>query len=204
MIDHHAVLLLGINLSATGYDVALYKNQTEFEFFCYEVLSISEVRKLIQTAYVKPFALPTKTIVIEAASIAIEAQQALLKVLEEPPLTTKFILVLRSLDGLLSTLVSRVALLNNYSTLAVATNETFTIFRQSSYAVRLELIAKITKDKDVRSIEQLSDGTLWFLTQKPTIAHSDILLHCVSQLKLRGSSKKMLLEEIALTLPVVA
>ncbi len=202
MINHHAVLLEGSSLVETGYLENTALDTTEFEFLKFPVLTIGDVRKIVKSAYVKPFALPTKTIVIEMASIAIEAQQALLKVLEEPPLTTKFILVVGSREGLLSTLLSRVAQPQMAKPEAQPHNELFTIFLHSSYAARLEVITKMTKDKDLERIEFLRRGVIGLLKTHKGTKDSAILAECIRKLSLRGASKKMLLEEIALTLPV--
>ncbi len=204
MIRHHALLLQGKSFTESEYFTRDFDSTSEFEVFHFETLSIGEVRKIIQAAYVKPFHGEVKTMVLEAQSIAIEAQHALLKVLEEPPLTTQFILVLNSTEGLLPTLLSRVMQPADTSRLPRTTNSFFTIFQTSSYAARLDVISRITKDKDVSQIDLLRDGILWYLEQQPPIPSSAVMLDCVTKLNLRGSSKKMLLEEIALTLPIIS
>lgn len=203
MLDHHAILLVGASLAETSFLDEIQTHDTEMERYTFDVLPIGDVRKIIMSAYRKPFAKPTKTIVIETGSIGVEAQQALLKVLEEPPLTTKFILVVASRTGLLPTVLSRLAA-PQIKQREKPHNELFTMFLKSSYQARLELIAKITKDKDVDRIEFLRTGVMSVLEQKPLIQEADILLWCVSKLFERGASKKMLLEEIARTLTVEA
>ena len=202
MFDHHAVLLVGSSLSETGYFSPHDTLNTEIETLVFETLSIGDVRKIITSAYGKPFERATKTIVIETKSIAIEAQQALLKVLEEPPFTTKFILVVAGKEGLLATLLSRVSQPQIEHATPKPHNELFSIFLQSSYAARLEVIAKITKDKDGERIEFLRTGVESLLLEKKVTHEAAILADSISRLRLRGASKKMLLEEIALTLPL--
>lgn len=204
MIDHHAILLVGSLVTEATYSNVELKKHSELEIFRCDVLGISDVRKLIQSAYSKPFVHKTKTIIIEAAAIATEAQHALLKVLEEPPVSTKFILRLQTKSGLLPTLLSRLAVPMLTSVPAYAPNELFILFRQSSIAVRLQLIAKITKEKDFASVDLLCEGVRWLLFQKPIMSEAALISDCVTRMSLRGSSKKMLLEELALTLPVVA
>lgn len=199
MYTHHAVLLLSDSLASSTY----VPNQDD-EIFSYETLSISDVRKIIQSAYGTSLSSEVKTIVIEATTIAFEAQQALLKILEEPPSTTKFILVLPSRETLLPTLLSRLYQPSGAGLNIRATNPAFTMFQASSYAGRLEYITRITKDKDGEQIELLRAGILWMLSQTPLPPHADRLAYCVTTMNVRGASKKMLLEEIALLLPVTA
>lgn len=203
MIDHHAILLIGRSLAESGYINNLPLETTELLVLKFETLSINDVRQVIQMAFVKPLSAPTKTIVIEADLIAIEAQQALLKIVEEPPVTTKFIIVLPSTENVIPTLLSRLAQPETYQEKMRVTNPFFTIFQTSSFAARLECITHITKNKESKQIELLRDGVLWFLSNTPTSAQSAILLECITRLTMRGASKKMLLEEIALTLPIV-
>lgn len=202
MHNHHAVLLLSESYVQSGYVPTSDNHTMEIEVLHFETLLINDVRKIIQSAFVKPFATDIKIIVIEAKGIAREAQQALLKIFEEPPLTTKFILVLPGIEGLLPTVLSRVSMPLGATIAPRSTNSFFTIFQSSSYASRLECIARVTKDKDSDQIELLRSGVLWLLSQTPHPPHAPQLAYCVDTMNVRGASKKMLLEEIALLLPM--
>lgn len=71
-------------------------------------LSVAEVRALRQNAYLKPTLCERKVYIIESAdTMGSAAQNALLKVLEEPPSGVVFILLARTADGLLETVRSR-------------------------------------------------------------------------------------------------
>jgi DNA polymerase III delta prime subunit len=201
MDNHHAVLLLSDSFANSGYTPTSETESAEFEVLQFVSLSIGDVRKIIQSAFITPLAADVKIVVIEAKSIAREAQHALLKVFEEPPQSTKFILVLPGIEGLLPTVLSRVSIPQGIATAARTTNPFFTIFQSSSYAGRLECIARITKDKDNDQIEMLQQGVLWLLAQTPLPSHASELAYCAETLHLKGASKKMLLEEIALLLP---
>lgn len=203
MPNHHAVLLQGASLEESGYAPLLQNEKSEMEIVRFETLAIGDVRKIIQSAYATSLSALTKIIVIEAKNIAIEAQQALLKIFEEPPATTQFIVVLISLEGLLPTLLSRLNQPSGQSIIKRTSNPLFTMFQSSNYAGRLEWIARITKDKDTEQIDSLQAGVVWVLSGNPLPKDAAKLAYCVSQMNVRGASKKMLLEEIALTLPVV-
>jgi hypothetical protein len=202
MPEHHAVLYLGRVLADTPLDSALLQNETELEFLTLPVLSIAAVRDLIATSFVRPFEKPTKTIVLEVGQIAPEAQQALLKLLEEPPVTTRFILVLPTFDNLLPTLRSRLYQPTDERELVRAVPQLFNDFVQKSYSERIALITDIAKAKDSTDFELLAEGLrTWVATisvQALTVRIHEWLL----VLSKRGASKKMLWEDIALSIPV--
>jgi DNA polymerase III, delta subunit len=202
MHNHHAVLLLSESYVKSGYTPTSGSETIEIEIITFATLAISDVRKIIQLAFIKPLQAEVKIVVIEATAIAREAQQALLKIFEEPPLSTKFILVLPGIEGLLPTVLSRVSMPLGSAVATRTTNPFFTIFQSSSYAGRLEVISRITKDKDSDQIELLRSGVLWLLSQTPLPPQAPQLAYCVDMMNVRGASKKMLLEEIALLLPM--
>jgi hypothetical protein len=69
---------------------------------------INAVRRLIQFLQRRPYSRPVKTAIIDAADkLTLPAQQALLKILEEPPARSRIILLCPSESRLLPTLVSR-------------------------------------------------------------------------------------------------
>lgn len=71
-------------------------------------IGIEIVRKLQETIFLKPFRGEEKIVVIEhAENLTIEAQNALLKLLEEPPLFVYIILCTPTEDAFLPTVLSR-------------------------------------------------------------------------------------------------
>jgi len=210
MHTHHARLIFSSSPSALKQFVSDCQRDSEVTVYKYSTVSITDVRQLITTAYLKPTVLPTRTIMIVALSIAGEAQQALLKILEEPPLSTRFVLWLRPGAVLLPTLRSRLAAesLTMVKQLGVeeSRSSAFTEFLQSAYATRLEFVATITKNKNLTVLAEISSSLGEYLvgTSDLATATRSQLLWCLSQLELRGASKKMLWEEISLRLPVEA
>lgn len=80
----------------------------------YEVLGIDESRKLKDLHLSKSFLEDGKRIfIIEANGITHEAQNALLKIFEEPNENTHFFLIMPSIEVLLPTLRSRLQILNS-------------------------------------------------------------------------------------------
>lgn len=74
-------------------------NGKELEF------KIDDAREVIATSYMA--SAQTKTLILCAPKYRIEAQNALLKILEEPPAKTKFILIAPSKNAILPTIISR-------------------------------------------------------------------------------------------------
>lgn len=71
-------------------------------------VKIEEVRNLLPWVYLKPFEAKWKVFVVEGADrLTVEAQNALLKTLEEPPENTIFCLLAASRANLLATIQSR-------------------------------------------------------------------------------------------------
>ena len=71
-------------------------------------ITVSQIRALRAEAYVKPHSAAKRVFIIDGADTMNEqSQNALLKVLEEPPETVVFILVAESKSALLETVVSR-------------------------------------------------------------------------------------------------
>ncbi len=202
MPKHHAILYCGSTFSECVAGSDSLASQYEIEFCRTPVLSIGQARLLIQSAYTKPFEKPEKLLVIEAGQIAIEAQHALLKVLEEPPMSTKFVFILTSVAGLLPTLLSRLHHPKNVRQHAQNISGCFAQFLADSYQDRLAFIATITKTKDTTQLEDLAAGLAVWLTDKGSRKIATELLACLIFLPQRGASKKMLWEHIALTLSV--
>ena len=71
-------------------------------------ITIDQIRNLIRWAHLKPFSKKQKTAIIQPAQkMTHQAQNALLKVLEEPPENTVIILTVDDPDNLLPTVRSR-------------------------------------------------------------------------------------------------
>jgi len=72
-------------------------------------VSVEKVRGLIADVYIKPFKSKHKVYFIaEADKLTVQAQNALLKVLEEPPSYTVFLLICDNISAMIDTVLSRV------------------------------------------------------------------------------------------------
>lgn len=82
-------------------------------------LSVDQIRELRAEAFIKPHQAASRVFIIEDASrMNPQAQNALLKVLEEPPKNVVFILVVPSKTVLLDTVISRCVLLSLLDTVS--------------------------------------------------------------------------------------
>jgi DNA polymerase III, delta subunit len=204
--NHHAIIYYVSDITETPFDIDLLRSVSEVREFVAQKFSIGEVRELIGVAYGRPLELPTRTIIVRALDIGSEAQHALLKVLEEPPLTTHIILILKQGCFLLPTLLSRLSV-QVPNTPVEKTGElvsVFSDFKAASLTDRLALIAAFTKDKDTETAEALEQGLIRYIGLHPQRSSEELrrLVWCQSHLRMHGASRKMLWEEIALTIPV--
>ena len=84
---------------------------------------IGDIKKLSSLIYKRPYESTHKSFIItEAQNLTIEAQNALLKVLEEPPQSSQFILTAPTSEGLLSTVSSRCQIIHLDNSLGVEVN----------------------------------------------------------------------------------
>ncbi|WP_297809624.1 DNA polymerase III subunit delta' [uncultured Helicobacter sp.] len=88
-----------------------YQNPQNYKLFCAEELTIEISRSIIDESYIANEGV--KTILIAANSFNVYAQNALLKVLEEPPNGIIFILYAKMKSLLLPTIRSRLPILNH-------------------------------------------------------------------------------------------
>ncbi len=107
-IGHILLVNNPINEANTDYE---QQNPQHYRLFCAEELNIETSRAIIDESYIANEGL--KTILIAANSFNLYAQNALLKVLEEPPSGIIFVLYARMKSLLLPTIRSRLPIINH-------------------------------------------------------------------------------------------
>lgn len=113
----------------------------------YGLFSVEEARNIAEAVSGAPFKGAHKVVIITANRAYHEAQNALLKIFEEPPAGTYLFLVLPTLGGLLPTLRSRVQTLSSkggHST--------------STFGAEATAFLKATKEKRTALIKRLASG----------------------------------------------
>ncbi len=194
-------LLIAPDLVTSSLPEDYKKPKTDVRHFILPQLGIDEVRQITTASSSKSLSESDYVFVIVTANITLEAQNALLKIFEEPPKGTIFYLIIPAETLLLPTLRSRFILAD--SAVTKLDNVTATDFMQLGYSERLELIADKIKKKDAGWMETLVVGLGQIDKEQnfeANFKHS--LLLCESYFRIRGAGKKMLLEELALSLPV--
>ena len=200
---HHAQLLRVLDIDNIK-PLEFYGDVSDAEVETLKFLSvgIDEVRRITQVASLRPEEAKFRLLVVVTPSVTFEAQQALLKILEEPPQTTKFLFVVPSGLIMLPTLASRFQVIDYI--INDTEKESFVAFFSFTYGDRLAEITKRMTKKDLVWAMEIRRGLVQYLNQEATILPVVKLLTLnmiMEKLGTRGASNKMLLEELALSLP---
>lgn len=196
---HHAVLAvgereaayarleaaLGISLRSGGPDLSLIERES---------FGVDDARELRRVAYGAP-AGGVRRFVIAAPDIGREAQNMLLKLLEDPPPRAQFVLVLPRADLLLPTLRSRLAFAFEVRAERAKAEKTKPIGDTLAY------LAKEMKEKNRESVEAYLAETESRLAADRgilTAAGPDLML-ARRYFPAKGASHKMLAEHLALS-----
>lgn len=204
MDNHHAVVLFGSSIAESSVPLEYKTQRPDVVHVLADRFSIAEARELIRSAELLAFEGGSRIFVLCAQEIALDAQNALLKLFEEPPAHVRFFIVLKQSSYILPTLLSRLFVYDEVKTASLEDNETFQTFMSASYKDRLTLVADNTKNKNATWIEALVQGCEDFAASSPH-THQNVLkkvLFVRSYIGTKGSSAKMLLEELALSLPL--
>jgi DNA polymerase III delta prime subunit len=150
-------------------------------------------RQLILTPYQSPF---VAGVILQADRLTVEAQNALLKVLEEPAPHVVYFVETASSDLLLPTIVSRLTLLSGETPAAILTadnecKKTIQELLSSSPGKKLTIIETIATDRiktkewvekaivtcRAMLLEDVKNSTLLILTRKLLIARGELALN---------------------------
>ncbi len=203
MNAHHAILLESHD-SLSDILARFASDSVEVYVLPARIIGINEARSLVEEALRTPFTGNARLIVVEVESMTVEAQNALLKVLEEPPHTTRFLFILREYVTILPTLRSRFSQVGSFAQVAT---DSFTSFLQADVPTRLQLVADRIEKKDDEWVLALRTGLRAYLTTDrnglPGPEAIRRMSYVLGKLGTRGASAKMLLEELAFSLPMV-
>lgn len=196
---HHANLLVGDKISSfASLPLEVQTESADVLHYEYERMSIADVRELTKEVLLKPVSAPQRIFVIIAQSILGDAQNALLKIFEEPNAHTVFYLIIPREDMLLPTLRSR---LNSVVVEQKrADSIVFEEFLKMSYSSRLNLIAEKIKSEDVEWVSNILRGAERHGQKMRDARLIEDVLRVDSFVHISGSSKKMLLEHLAFAL----
>jgi len=186
---HHAFVYYDRNV--TDLEPELQTVSTDVLHVCVERFGIDDSRTVSASAVTAPVVRPYKEIVIQFSTITTEAQNALLKILEEPPPQARFHVLAPGPESLLKTVRSRLAVVEHMPT--SADTSVWQTFQAEPIAVQLDMITQRAKAQD----------TAWQQTILAS-AVADVAVPAATRLLLDsamrspGASRKMLLEELVL------
>lgn len=213
-ILHHAYIVVGdldssknALLDAFAKRGITIQGNSDFTVETYGTFLIENVAELKSRAQNLSETNRGKFFIICAQSITREAQNALLKILEEPNQNTYFFFCFPRIEGILPTVISRVQIIKNENN-----GEELDLkdFFKMSYAKRLEFIKKmLDSHEDDDTSGERREVAIKFLNsveayiyKNNQIKESSSVLRDIyinkNYLKERGASVKMILEEIAL------
>lgn len=212
-LDHHAYFIHAFKDGALKLKEHLKKafgishtQNPDFYHEKFDVIGIDDSRKLKELHSSKSFKEGTKRIfIIESAGITREAQNALLKIFEEPNEDTHFFLIMPSVEVLLSTLRSRLSVIKTeQENPAVESAENFL---KLSAKQRIEFVDEIAER--IADEKATKSDVIEFLTALEVVLYKKGLENNTQALKAvfkardfvndRSASVKQLLEFVALS-----
>lgn len=214
---HHAYCIFGVGAGVSDRDATFafledYLNistrgNPDFWYGQFESLGIDEATQLKEMQQRSAANVGAKKVfVISTDRITHEAQNALLKVFEEPTTNTHFFLLIPSVEVLLPTLRSRMVMVPAGSAGSSKESERIaTQFLAASKGKRMALLKPLIEEKDKRAAISLVDQVLKIRSKSPqdTQTHRrdlEDLLAMRSYLNDRSASVKNILEYLALVL----
>jgi len=208
---HHAYLIEG-NKDGILPEILKFMQGEELIQINLDSFKLDDARELKSLGVEKANTEGKKIFIISTNSFLLEAQQALLKLLEEPILNTHFFLIIPDINSLLTTFRSRFYLIKNSK--EENKSENAVKFIKMSLQQRIdflkELLAENDGEQEDRSVDSARFKALNFLNELETSLVSRTVLdttcfeHCFKVrefLRMPGSSPKTLMESVAIMIP---
>ena len=169
----------------------------------YDVWGIDDSRELLRLARMR--SLGTQLFVYRMQLCTREAQNALLKLFEEPPPQTHFFVCVPTVARVVPTLRSRVWVVTDDGSVSPAKRGRD--FLALSLAERIALLTPIVKERDMQAAKVLLNEIESALATYDAVRDTRALRHLYDvrrALDDSGASLKILLESVALTVPYVS
>lgn len=195
-MEHHALIYISPSLSLEQLPPDVQVPSADVMHLLASPFVIDTARELTASAGNRPLTATHRSFVIATSSFTLQAQNALLKIVEEPAPTARFYFVVPHEQVFIPTLRSRLHLA---STAVEAQSNIWQEFAVATYADRLALIATKVKIKDIAWLQAVAQGAV-----KDTRLDKETAVLIDQYFSASGSSKKMLLELVALRYPVGA
>src|SRR5690606_26668086 len=194
-MEVHAYLLVAPSLESSSLPPELKRETADVRHLIVDGFGIDEARWLVKESANKALSSDRHHFVIAVKSMTIEAQNALLKLFEEPPSGTVFHLIVPHASMILPTLRSRLVTWGEEGTESGRGQQLL----EQSLKERIDTVAKLAKDEPSALGETVRDLGQRHLKELGPEAKRSLLL-AEKYVYNRGASRKMLLEELALSL----
>jgi hypothetical protein len=196
-METHAHLRVAPSLGAAVIDEDLKREGPDTRHVVTDSFGIDEARGLIANSSRRPLGGGKHRFVIVARILTVEAQNALLKLFEDPPTDTHFYLIVPHESALIPTLRSR--LIKEVDQVKVVDLAETDQFLGQDIRSQLEDLADLSK----RQPERLASLAKEIGLSKPTDLQPNghrALLMALKYVYNRGASRKMLLENLILSM----
>lgn len=174
------------------------RGNPDYHLYTSDQFLIDDAHRLIREAYVRPVG-EKKIFVYSFGFITHEAQNALLKLFEEPPRGTHFFLIVPTISLFLPTVLSRVHIIHGTGEKIEHDAKLAQQFLTANKADRIAMAKDISADR-VQAARFLDALEHHFATHDKTREALEALYHVKTYARDRGSSAKLLLEYLALML----
>lgn len=209
VLQHHAHVIQHSILSEVPLSARIQTEEfkpEDIHEFVFEDGGVGEVRELHNRVYLKPRG-ERALYLVAFGDLSNQAQNALLKVLEDPPSHAVIVLGVPSPRTLIPTILSRVQILEDAPIVELFDDDAHALL-SASLPQRLTLLTPYIENRDVEKLCSLIEKTL-SVVQKMHPANKALIREqtqsavlTVQYLRMQGSMVKMLAEAWALTLPV--
>lgn len=196
----HAQLIIAPSLPAAALPDEVAIQSADVAHVVVDRFGIDDARRLTERAATRPVAAPHRTFVVSCAALTPEAQNALLKLFEDPPQDVQFILIVPHESMIIPTLRSRFV---DVVTVEQGRGENGAeSFLRASYAERLAQIAVLHTRKDTAGMEALTRDVVQAVVRSGAAdaAMLSAAAFVESRIRIKGGSRKMLLEHLALSI----
>jgi len=218
---HHAYCIVGEaeaaltelqNFLQEELDFSVHGNP-DFWYGEYDTMDIEDGRKLKDLHYNMPTVSDKKIFVLSANFITEKAQNAMLKLFEEPVGGTHFFIIMPSANGLIPTLKSRLLIIEHESAL-LAGKINAKIFLKAPIGDRMEMVKSLAEnisDEEESKIQVIKffNALEKEISKKSFMKDTGLIKSLETLEKVRqytseqSPSIKMLMEYVALVLPII-
>ncbi len=179
-----------------------------------KAVGIGQVRDFQKRIFLKPFKSEQKAVILEAGNgLTLESQNALLKVLEEPPKNTIIMLLVESSESILPTIISRCKIIfldkDNVGQKDLDEYEKILLsLKNSGVGDRLRLAQDKSKDKEtaLRFVEGLilsAESILKTSPSKELVGTIRLMQKTYTEIKTTNANLRLSVENFVLSLKMI-